>query len=96
MTNKTSKEILIAFSLANILFAGSWRMYLYPPTFEYHIKFGPSRTDYLGIVIGVGLLAALFWGCLWLFRRFYEEKAGLLINFTFVALFLFGLAAQNF
>ena len=91
MTNKTLKELLIAFSLANLLFAGSWRMYLYPPTFEYHIKTGPGRMDYLGIILAVSLTAVLFSGLLWLFQRFYKEKASLLINLTFVTCFLFAL-----
>ena len=91
MKNKLFKEILLALSLANILFAGSWRIYLYPPTFDYHIKVGPSRIDYLGIIFGVLITAAIFFGIFRLFRYLYEEKANFLINLAFTTLFLFGL-----
>lgn len=91
MNNKIFREILIALSLANILFAGSWRMYLYPPTYEYHIKIAPNRFDYLGIILAVGLTAAIFFGLFRLFRFYYKEQANLLINLTFFVLFLFAL-----
>lgn len=91
MTNKTFKELLISLSLSNILFAGSWRIYLYPPTFDYHIKVTPNANDYLGIVLPVILIGLLFWGGFRLFKHFYEEKANLLINLTFLVFFLVGL-----
>jgi hypothetical protein len=88
---RTSKEIIIAFSLANILFAGSWRIYLYPPTFDYHIKVSPNATDFFGIIVPVILIGLLFWGGARLFKYFYQEEANLLINLIFLTFFLIGL-----
>jgi hypothetical protein len=86
--NKSVKEILISLSLSNLLFLASWRELLYPATYDYHIQFGPVAKDYLSVVLCVVLTGGLLFGLVRLFRHFYGEKAGLLINLTFLLFFV--------
>jgi hypothetical protein len=69
------EEILIALSLANLLFIISWRRLLYPTNAVYHTKFTPTDLDYLSVMLLVILLAGVFLGGLRLGRYFLKEKA---------------------
>ncbi len=86
--NKNVKEVLISMSLSNLLFLASWRELLYPATYDYHIKFGPTSRDYLSVILCVILTSGLLLGLVRLFRHFYKDKAKPLINLTFLLSFV--------
>ena len=81
---KTSREILISLSLANLLFLASWRELLYPATYDYHIKFGANTQDFLSVILCVVLTAALLFGSFRLVRHFFAERFTPVINLIFV------------
>ncbi len=59
MTADTKNDALVSLSLANLLFAASWRELLYPATFDYHVQNGPAWIDYAGALIVVLASATL-------------------------------------
>lgn len=81
---KTSREILISLSLANLLYLASWRELLYPATYDYHIKFGPNTQDFLSVVLCVILTAAILFGSFRAVRCFFGEKLTPFINLSFL------------
>ena len=57
MKKQNWEEILIAFSLANLLFISGWRRLIYPNAHVYHIKELPTIYDYLSLILMVILVA---------------------------------------
>ena len=67
---KTVRDLILAFSLANLCFIAAWRVLVNPLHYSYyHWKYYPGFTEYLALVIDVCVLAALFWGAATLARR---------------------------
>lgn len=67
---KTLRDLIIAFSLANLCFIAAWRVLVNPLHYSYyHWKYYPGFTEYIALVIDVSVLAALFWGAATLARR---------------------------
>ncbi|HWT03630.1 MAG TPA: sulfatase-like hydrolase/transferase [Pyrinomonadaceae bacterium] len=68
--SKTTKDGLVALSLANLCFMGAWVVLLNPRHYTYyHWKYHPGFLEYAALLIDVLLLAALFWGAATLARR---------------------------
>ncbi len=61
------RDLVVALSLANLCFLPSWGLLLLAP--PYYVGRAPARNDYLGVVLDVLLLAALFFGAAQLVRR---------------------------
>ena len=67
---KTLRDLIVAFSLANLCFIAAWRVLVNPLHYSYyHWKYYPGFTEYVALVIDVCVLAALFWGAATLARR---------------------------
>jgi len=68
--SKTLRDLIVAFSLANLCFIAAWRVLVNPLHYSYyHWKYYPGFTEYVALVIDVSVLAALFWGAATLARR---------------------------
>lgn len=87
MKSPIIEEILLALSLANLLFIRSWRKLIYPTSEAYHIKLEPYPTDYLGIILNVLITASIFLICLWGARYFFNGKTPLLAKLFFLLVF---------
>lgn len=85
MKNKFLEEILIALSLANLLFIFSWRRLIYPPMDAYHIESASSYLDYLSVFLNVIALAGVFLAGLWIARRFNNGKTPKFAHWIFIA-----------
>lgn len=79
------KEILIALSVANLLFIAGWRKLLYPTDPIYNIKFFPTQIDFIAILLVVIINAVIFVGSVWLSR--YLNKGKVPIFFKLIYLF---------
>ena len=88
MKNKLIQEIIIALSMANLLFIKSWRSLLYPTSEPYHIKLEPQSLDYLGIMICVLITAGLFFFGLQILRSILKDKTSLIANWALLGVFL--------
>lgn len=77
-------EILIAFSLANLLFIRSWRKLFYPTGEAYHIKLEPYSMDYIAIILNVVITAFIFVFGFWSVRYFLGEKSSFIVKLLFL------------
>lgn len=90
-------EILIALSLANLLFIKTWRKLIYPAGESYHLKLEPYLMDYVAILLTVILTATVFLFGLWSVRYFWTEKTLIIVKLLFllvVAVSLNGIRQQ--
>jgi hypothetical protein len=85
-------EILIAFSLSNLLFIRDWKRLLYPTNELYHVKLTPYSAEYLGLILSVLLTAAIFLFGFWGIRH---SGNGKLILSAKIIFFLIALVALN-
>lgn len=85
MKNKLIEEIIIALSLANLLFLKSWRNVIYPSSEAYHVKLEAYPLDYLGVFLSVLITAGLFFGGLQIARYLNKGKTPLIAKLTFLA-----------
>jgi hypothetical protein len=68
--SKTTRDLLIALSLANLCFFSGWQVLLNALHYTYyHWKYHPGFIEYAALVCNVLLLTALFWGAMTLARR---------------------------
>src|SRR6266446_2801873 len=66
------KDAMVALSLANLCFIPSWRYILEPSSSDYYYswKAFPRWSELAAISVNVLILAACFWTCVYVVRRF--------------------------
>lgn len=91
MKRKYWEEIIIALSLANLLFIAGWRRLLYPSDPAYNIKFHPTQMDFFGMLLTVIFTAGIFLGGLWLARYLNKGKVPGFIKWIYLFVLLIAL-----
>jgi len=89
------EEVLVALSLANLLFIGGWRRLIYPTSHVYHIKETPSALDYLSLILLVFIVAGIFVGGVWLVRYLFKRETPFFVRLVFIAIFFCALNAMR-
>src|ERR1700753_3774878 len=87
------KKLLVAFSLANLFFFNAWREALSPQAFFYfyYWKQYPGYAILAALVFNVFLLAAVFFACFCVARRFVGRRSEKFIRIRFLLAFLLAL-----
>ena len=82
------EEILIALSLANLLFMSGWRLLIFPNSYNYITKEFPSSYDHVSIIFLVLFLSSIFIVTIWLSRCSNRGKVPLIVKCVFLLVIL--------
>lgn len=84
---KNLQQILIAFSLANLLFIQDWKRLIYPTNELFHIKLTPYQNEFFGLFLSILLTSFIFLFGFWGTKLFFGEKFSVVGKIIFLLIF---------
>lgn len=88
-------ELIIALSIANLLFSPVWRERIYYTAPVYHVKYFPTQIEYISLIVSVVFLAAVFAAAVRTARYFNNGKTPVSIKIIFLAIVLTALGIMG-
>ncbi|MBX7172318.1 MAG: LTA synthase family protein [Pyrinomonadaceae bacterium] len=81
---KNLQQILIAFSLANLLFIQDWKRLIYPTNELFHNKLSPYPNEFFGLFLSILLTSFIFLFGFWGNKSFFGEKFSVIGKIMFL------------